>query len=364
MRGVVEEVPHVKEVVAGYAAADTLVQVEQTGRFPAELNGVASDDLGSHIFIAVGPLIQNAADIGPEGLRIDAADLSNAVGGKSNRRLRVVRDFIPAPPSGIGAKLVEEGRREGVVPDDGERIVDLTMMEDVVGTVAVVVVSGQRNPVNGKANAVFTGDIGIKAAVVLDRAKFRRVEGSILREVGYCTQVLRAAAAVAAGAGVLGTGPAGILPQCDIAQRKQGWIQRRAEINALARDGGAVYALGEACIAAVGAANQGSDYAVAGEGKILSRDAAGRRQGVERRCVVPTGARQGGVRFTDGFVVEEGENLILPDGAADAAAELIELIIVSELGTDWLAEVRLECVQVRLVGGEEEAAMEVIGAAL
>jgi len=53
-----------------------------------------------------------------------------------------------------------------VVPDDGERIVDLTMMEDVVGTVAVVVVSGQRNPVNGKANAVFTGDIGIKAAVV------------------------------------------------------------------------------------------------------------------------------------------------------------------------------------------------------
>jgi len=72
-----------KKLVAGYAAADTTRSGRTDGSLPAELNGVASDDLGSHIFIAVGPLIQNAADIGPEGLRIDAADLSNAVGGKS-----------------------------------------------------------------------------------------------------------------------------------------------------------------------------------------------------------------------------------------------------------------------------------------
>jgi len=116
--------------------------------------------------------------------------------------------------------------------------------------------------------------------------------------------------------------------QCDIAQRKQGWIQRRAEINALARDGGAVYALREACIAAVSAANEGSDYTVAGESNILGRDAAGGREGVERRCVVPPGARRRGMGFAYRLVAEEGEDLILPDGAADAAAELIELTIV------------------------------------
>jgi len=62
-------------------------------------------------------------------------------------------------PAAFGAKLVEESRREGVVPDDGECIIDLTMMEDIVSAIAVVIVCGLGNPVDGEADTVFAGDV-------------------------------------------------------------------------------------------------------------------------------------------------------------------------------------------------------------
>src|ERR1017187_8146374 len=135
MRRPVAEVPDVEEVVPGHAATGTVLQVKEAREFTAKLNGVVSDNLGGHILVAVSPLIQDAADIRSKRIwRTDAADAINVVGGKSNRRLRVGSDLIPVPSGAIEASFVEEGRRERVVPDSGKRLIDLLVMEVVVGT--------------------------------------------------------------------------------------------------------------------------------------------------------------------------------------------------------------------------------------
>src|SRR5207245_6992603 len=113
-RGVVEEVPQVEEIVVWHAATGTVVQVKEARDFAAKLNGVASVNLRGHILVAVSPLIQDAADIRSERTYGDTADLTNGIRRKTNRRLRVGVDFIPAPSGGIHAEFVEEGRRNGV----------------------------------------------------------------------------------------------------------------------------------------------------------------------------------------------------------------------------------------------------------
>src|ERR1700694_3648465 len=104
------------------------------------------------------------------------------------------------------------------------------------------------------------------------------------------------------------------------------------------------------------------DDTIAGEGEVLSGDASAGRRGGESRGLVPAGAGDVGVRLADCLIVKEGEDLIFPDGAADAAAEMLELVSVS--GWRTATVVALKGVEVRLVGGEEEAAVNVVGAAL
>src|SRR5208282_5811292 len=117
LRSVVEKVPHVEEVVVWHAATGTVVQVKETREVTAKLNRVASDDLRGHILEAVRPLIKDAADVRSKRTHADAADFTDAIGRKANRRLRIGANFIPAPSGGIHAKFVEQSRREGVVPD-------------------------------------------------------------------------------------------------------------------------------------------------------------------------------------------------------------------------------------------------------
>ena len=63
LRRIVEEVPQVEEVVTRHAATRAVLQIEETCDFAAKLDGVISDNLGRYILEAVGPLIQDAADI-------------------------------------------------------------------------------------------------------------------------------------------------------------------------------------------------------------------------------------------------------------------------------------------------------------
>ncbi len=79
----------------------------------------------------------------------EAADLTNVIRWQSNRRLRIGGNFIPAPSGRIHASFVEEGRREGVVPDSRKRLVDLRVMEEVVGAGPAVQKTGRLwNPVD------------------------------------------------------------------------------------------------------------------------------------------------------------------------------------------------------------------------
>ena len=150
----------------------------------------------------------------------------------------------------------------------------------------------------------------------------------------------------------------------DLARRIESRIQRRADIQSTGNSvavhslnqtsGGAGYVSNEAVI----------DDVIAGETEISCREASGRRQSVESRGVVPSCALKIRVGLAHGFIIEESEDLIFPDGAADTAAELIEFIVVSGRCARALAEIVREGVQVGLVSGEEKAAVDVVGAAL
>ena len=114
---------------------------------------------------------------------------------------------------------------------------------------------------------------------------------------------------------------------------------------------------------AIGVRIEGPDYTCTREREILRRYAARSPQAVEGRCIVPSVALERREWFSNSLIVKEEEDLIFPDRTADAAAELIELIVVSLIGKQIAIE-RLVGVQVRLVSGVKEAAVEVISATL
>ena len=75
VRRIVEEIPHVEEVVVRHAATDAFVQVKEASEFAAKLDGVRTDHFGGYVLVAVGPLIQDAADIGAKVFEINAANV-------------------------------------------------------------------------------------------------------------------------------------------------------------------------------------------------------------------------------------------------------------------------------------------------
>ena len=151
-----------------------------------------------------------------------------------------------------------------------ERIVDLRMVKDVVGAVAVVVVFAQGNPVDRKAQVVLLSEVRIQAAIVLGSGKFRRVDRVVVREVGHVAQgTARSSTARARSTAsrVRGTCPALVLcPQA----RRQGCT----DIDALPRNRPAVHSFRKTGGRARSVGIEGSNYTVTGERKILRGDAS------------------------------------------------------------------------------------------
>src|SRR5260370_31997518 len=96
---------------------------------------------------------------------------------------------------------------------------------------------------------------------------------------------------------------------------------------------------------------------------ILTGDSSRRRKAGKSGGVVPTIPLEVGDGFTNSLIVEEGENFIFPDWAADATAELFKLIVVSRHGKTRAVEALIR-IQVRLVGRDKETAVDVVRAAL
>ena len=117
-----------------------------------------------------------------------------------------------------------------MVPDGRERFMELIMVKDVIAAAAVKVVCVRGNPINCKPNAILLRDIGIDAALVLRGRQMCLIEGEVVRNVSNIAQILRAATAVSARAGVARVGPTRVLPILHAAQREQGGIQRCADV--------------------------------------------------------------------------------------------------------------------------------------
>src|SRR5712664_2191151 len=65
-------------------------------------------------------------------------------------------------------------------------------------------------------------------------------------------------------------------------------------------------------------------------GIVLQFTPSSRRGGSERRGFIPSVADAAGVGFASSLIVKEEEDLILPDRAANVAAELIKPVVVSQ----------------------------------
>src|SRR6185437_11155829 len=113
-----------------------------------------------------------------------------------------------------------------------------------------------------------------------------------------------------------------------------------------------------------------------GIAQIFGGIAAGRGHGAEIRCLIPADGGTSRSIAAKGFIGEEGEDLVLPDGAADAAAVGVEVLLVavqaalrrsfaSGRSTYGVGSVpTLIGIHAGPVCGEEEAAVKVVGAAL
>ncbi len=95
------------------------------------------------------------------------SDCGDKILGQAKGSLRIAGQFVVTPSGGVGAGFVQEGRREGVVPDDRERFVDLRVIEEVIAQSAVVVRCCGWDPVNCKGGVIFAGYVGIETPVVL-----------------------------------------------------------------------------------------------------------------------------------------------------------------------------------------------------
>ena len=110
MGRIIEKIPHVEEKVGGHAVTvrDIVLQVEKARSLTAKLNGVTPQNLRGHILVGISPLILDATNRGSELIWRDAADLANVVHGKSDRRLRIVGNFIPAPSGCVDASFIQK----------------------------------------------------------------------------------------------------------------------------------------------------------------------------------------------------------------------------------------------------------------
>ena len=103
--------------------------------------------------------------------------------GAGRRGLRVALNLVVAPARRVGAGLVQEARRKGVVPDDRESVVSLRVIEELITQSAPKLGSARWNPINREADMVLAGHIGIEASVVLFEIVGGRVGYAVLGDI-------------------------------------------------------------------------------------------------------------------------------------------------------------------------------------
>src|ERR1700677_4220705 len=159
----------------------------------------------------------------------------------------------------------------------------------------------------------------------------------------------------------------------------QAGSQRRTNVQALPRNGSAVYAFAESGIRAARGGNDGASHRCSLEVEVSGGDAVCRRQGRKGGGGEPLRAGRGHALALS-LVGEEGKDPVLPDGSADAAAQLVVTIFVPQqatlIGCQPGASRRIKClyrrraiptlirIQSRASDLDEETTVEIVRAAL
>ena len=223
LRRIIHEIP---EIVEGEVRRpDRIVQIIETGKVKAELHCLRVQNFGGNVLVAVGPLVQMARRRHAKLPQTNAANLPRSAGcvggkqaalGQPEGSLRVGSEFVIAPARSVGASFVQEGRREGMVPDDRKGIVDLRVVEELITQAAVMRGRARGNPVNREAGVVLARHVGIEASAPLFEIAAGRVADAVLGNIRNVGET-----ATHAGCGIVHIGEV---------LRAQGGSQRRADV--------------------------------------------------------------------------------------------------------------------------------------
>src|ERR1700677_5021378 len=112
----------------------------------------------------------------------------------------------------------------------------------------------------------------------------------------------------------------------------QAGSQRRTNVQALPRNGSAVYAFAESGIRAARGGNDGASHRCSLEVEVSGGDAVCRRQGRKGGGGEPLRAgRRHALALS--LVGEEGKDPVLPDGSTNAAAQVVVTIFIPQQAT-------------------------------
>jgi len=205
-RRVVEEIPVVVEAKIRPRRPGSVLHELELGNFPAKLYGVAVKHLGRNILEVDRPLVEDAAGDSAQilGARIGRSDIVAVtviadVGRlrQTQRNIRVVLQFVPAPAGPVHPHFVQQRRREGVVPKRGFGLVHGIMAERVGRTIAVVRELGHRNFIDIEGNQVLAGGIEVQTPVELLVRLSVRAGNVVTCNIGNVCQIAGTAGTVA-----------------------------------------------------------------------------------------------------------------------------------------------------------------------
>ncbi len=178
LRRIVQKIPEIVEGVI--RISNGIVQIVKPGEIESELHGLGLQNLGGDVLVPIGPLIQMPRGTHAHTAHSDISNLVDIAVRQSEWRLGIAGELIVTPAGCVGTRFVEEGWREDVIPDDGKRIVDLRVIEELVAEAASVGGGAVGHPVDGEAGMILAGHVGVETAIVLLEVAAGRVARAVL----------------------------------------------------------------------------------------------------------------------------------------------------------------------------------------
>ena len=168
-RSIVQEIPHVVEVVAGAVRPVGGVHKEQAGEFAAHLQGVSAVNLGQHILAGVSPLVETVERPDPKSFDTGSADRGVTDRRQTIRSVWILCQIFLRPAGGVETRLIRHTPVKSMVIEQSCSLVLVFRVENVHGPVAVAVQVGVAggHPVETGGDKVFAGGVEIDAPVVL-----------------------------------------------------------------------------------------------------------------------------------------------------------------------------------------------------